>query len=467
MKMQISDHVLRVSRASLPPETLEGFVNRYVWIREGSRIVDLNAPPQIAVMGKEDFVNMVARASMERVGARGASTRIPMSKLWIDSSDRVTVTDTRYEPAIEDALFTADGATYYNTFSFPQHEEVDDPQMPPAAMAHLEYIFGDDVGQALDYFAHIIQRPYERPSWVPLNVARHHGTGRGWIDQMMIRVLGDWNCSTTKIKPLVDASGGGFSNFYDDKLWCNVPEIRVEAGARFEVDDKLRDALTDKHMLLNPKYGKQAFKMIFTRTFLCSNHLDGLLIPQEDRRIWATMVAGPPKPEHAYDHLYHHLKDKRFVAQIFHALKNRDISEFNAGGRAPMTPTKRQIILLTQSEPESAFSTIGDRVPGLDPEILTTDQVLDFTNMHDSDAKRRMRAVLKARATLYLANDKDGRLKWRGQPHKVWILKDHEKWKGASRETVREELERVQKLWDDAENQDFDAVDDREFEDFI
>ena len=450
--------IVRKSRSVLPPLTVDEFVLRYIYVSKGKLVYDTELPPMHAIMTYDEFVLHTAAASIEEIGARGGIVRTPLAKIWVSDSRRQTAIGAAYMPeSPEHNILTRHGVPVVNTFYFPYHdEEYKDTVTPPALfMSHIEYLFGEDVETALDFLAHIIQKPSERPSFVPYSIAVKHGTGRGWIDRLMHELIGTWNCSAAKIENLVNASSGGFNNFYDDTIWCNVGEIKVEAGKRFEVDDKLRDVLTDKMMLINPKYGKQAFKPVYARTFLCSNHPDGLAIPNEDRRIWATRVNGEPKAREDYDRLYDELKNPAFISKIFYSLKNRDISAFSASGRAPMTQTKREVIDLHRSEPDEAIAhlheAIGERWQSQwHPALITTDQLYSFLGARDERAQSRYRAVLKGNYPLYLANDGDGRIKWQGKPVKVWILKDVERWRKATRREVRDELDRVQRIWDES-----------------
>ncbi len=445
---------LEISKATLPPRSLEDFKRRYVHISQGSKVADLHVPPQCGIYRWDDFVKHSASAVVEEITGSGGIKRTPLAQIWLASDDRITVHDTVYHPGTTDNFVAVDGAVYYNVFCFPPHSDADDT-LPALFLDHLEYLFGDQCETMLNYLAHVIQKPQERPSFVPYNIATSHGTGRGWLDQLMIRVIGPWNCSATKIGTLIEAASGGFSNFYNDTLWVSVGEAREDGGQKFAVDDKLRDLLTDKYLMLNPKYGKQMFKAVYSRTFLCSNHIhDGLIVPEGDRRIFATLVHDSPKAEREYNMLYAELSNPSFISRCFYGLKHRDISKFNALGRAPHTEIKQRLIASSRSETEEALldlpGRIGEKLQDTwMPEIMTYEQICTFCGIRGEQAAKAMRAVLKSKAQAYYAGrGSDGRMKWRGKPVRVWITKNPKKWHKASIKDVRAELDRIQNMWD-------------------
>jgi len=460
--MSLGDELEHARRSQniLPPEDLEGFIERYIYVSKGKQVFDTKLSPMHALMTFDEFVNHTASAAFEVSGPGGGMVRTPIAKMWLADSRRATAIGAEYipqEPGRNGVFYN--GAPVINTFFFPNHDETykETTEPPSVFLEHMDYLFGEDLETALDFFAHMVQKPSERPTFVPYNIATKHGTGRGWVDSMVQKVIGVWNCSSAKIDSLFGVSTGGFSDFYYNTIWCNIGEIKVEAGKRFEVDDKLRDVLIDKTMTINPKYGKMCFMPVFTRTFLCSNHSDGLAIPAEDRRIWATRVAHGPKPSKEYDRLYEELKNPVFVAKIFYYLSNRDISKFRANGVAPYTATKHEIIHLHRSEPDEAIAHIDDAIherfqDRWKPEIITTDQLYSFLGARDERTQGRYRAVLKGQYPLYLANDGDGRLKWGDKPVKVWILKNADRWRKASRKDVRAELDRIQRIWDESKD---------------
>lgn len=55
----------------------------------------------------------------------------------------------------------------------------------------------------------------------PLHISIAHGTGRGWIVELMSKLLGQWNCTKTKMSTLCgEGDGGAFQDYLDKSLFC-------------------------------------------------------------------------------------------------------------------------------------------------------------------------------------------------------------------------------------------------------
>lgn len=87
-----------------------------------------------------------------------------------------------------------------------------------------------------------------------------HGTGRAWVSQLMARVLGPWNCARTRMKILCDNQ---FHDYLYNTLLCTIDEVK-ENDKRYEVNDKIRDVLTEPRFEVNRKYGSKKTTDIYT-----------------------------------------------------------------------------------------------------------------------------------------------------------------------------------------------------------
>ncbi|MFB9087223.1 primase-helicase family protein [Erwinia tracheiphila] len=206
--------------------------------------------------------------------------------------------------------------------------------------------------------AWFVQRPERRCPVTILHVSTAHGTGRGWISQLMERVLGKWNCSRTRMKILCDNQ---FHDYLYHTLLCTIDEVR-ENDKRYEVNDKIRDVLTEPRFEVNSKYGKKMTIDIFTGFLFYTNHIDALVLPDEDRRI--AVLGGPDVEagEEHYAHLYSVLGDSDFIAQVFWYLMNVDISRFN-WQRAPNTKERQLMIESNKSDLEAAVISVLESPP--------------------------------------------------------------------------------------------------------
>ena len=145
---------------------------------------------------------------------------------------------------------------------------------------------------------------------------------------------------------------GQYHNYLHNSLFCSIPEVKVDKN-RYDIDDEIRDRLTDSPLNLNLKYGANGTYDIFTNFLLASNHRDALVITKEDRRIFATeSYEAPPPAEYFTTLLYPALKDKVFLSQVFWWLKENVSPKFNPFMNAPMTDAKSSMIESAKSDLE-------------------------------------------------------------------------------------------------------------------
>lgn len=130
--------------------------------------------------------------------------------------------------------------------------------------------------------AWIVQRPDRRCPITILHISLLHGTGRGWVIQLMEKILGSWNCTRAKMDVICKNQ---YHDYLHHSLLCTVDEVRENTDKRYSISDQLRDILTEPRFEVNNKYGKKITEDIFTSFLFLSNHIDAIIIPEEDRRI--------------------------------------------------------------------------------------------------------------------------------------------------------------------------------------
>jgi hypothetical protein len=284
---------------------------------------------------------------------------------------------------------------------------------------HMDYII--PVEEEREWFyswmAFNIQHPEKRCMVTPLLIATDHGTGRGWIVQLMRLLLGSWNCTNTKMSTLIgEKSAGQFQDFMNDSLLCCIGEVK-EGDSDFEVSDSIRDYLTENTLELNIKYGAKQTKRVYTNFLFNSNHVDALKLKAEDRRINVFKTVDGPKSNDYYDRLYGWLEpeDKASeglmgtldettneeesedsggavydrgevrvsagVACLFHRLKNRDLAGFN--WQRPMdNKTRQDMIENNQTDIEYHFQEMLKNPPY---PVMTVSEIEEFLLEQNED----------------------------------------------------------------------------------
>lgn len=433
------------------PNDLEEFLERYVYVIEGDQISDLALPQHASTMKKNEFIGLTRGVwiSIEvRDGRSGElrEKRVQANKYWMNDAARLVVRGESYVPGGGRIVDGGDGLEYINTFTFPDHKG-GDTKLAQLFFDHLKFLIPEEdrLNMFVSFLAHIVQYPQERPKFVPLLIARKHGMGRGWIVNMMNEVLGYWNCSTMDIQ---DLSEGAFQDPMHRRLFVAIHECRTKDG-RYEIDDRIRSKLTESRLSLNLKYGKKLpNEQVYCRVVAMSNHDDALIIPLDDRRIWVHGSTGEPKSEDYYTELYDWIPEG--APHVFSALMEYDLDDFNSGMRAPMTPEKQIMQTFAQSEEaDIVLDLINHHLPeGLD--VMTFAQVkravdsfADWSVFNDVTTAR-LSYILREHCDVYGSGAEDGKLKWKGNPLRAWIMRNPDQWRDKNNADIRKQLDKTE-----------------------
>lgn len=413
---------------------------RFLFVVEGSKVADLAMEPQHSLLRIEDFNRAFANLPPVK---RGSNKQIAATKDWLWNNKRQTVRGELYHPG-KPRIYKTEGALWFNPFYKPIWPNTDDRDLVPLLSDHFELIIPEEKERKLFYhwLAYTVHVPEIRVAFTPLLISRYQGTGRGWIVKLIEKLIGPWNCSHIKIKTLAgQGNDGQYHNYLYQSLFCSIPEIKVEKN-RYDIDDAIRDKLTDSPLNLNIKYGPNGTYEIFTNFLMASNHPDALIIPEVDRRIFVTECPSkPPSEDYFSSHLYPALANERFLAQVFSFLKDYIGAPFNPYMVAPMTPAKRRIVHFSKSSTALLYEDMIDHPKIAD--VISYNIFTEFVNAKadfapDHDQVKKL-AVLRENATLL----NDGKkIKVRGNSLRLWAIRNKQKWLKADTEDLRDELNR-------------------------
>lgn len=251
----------------------------------------------------------------ERKGWHEKYTKI--TKLWVES-------DQRQE---------------YNRIVFAPKADKDDLNLwSPLPLApikgdvkpFLELIFdgianGDlDKGSwLLDWLAHIVQKPYERSSLVPVIIG-DQGTGKGMLfDRIMMKLLGHFHYKINTARILKE-------RFNDDQI-CRLLTLIDEASWRGdkEEDGILKGLTGSKFMTYEQKFGGRRAIENFSRYVVLSNNPEAIAIERSNRRYIVFETNPAYRHRHdLFDILAEEVDNGALANHIFDYLMSRDISKF-------------------------------------------------------------------------------------------------------------------------------------------
>jgi hypothetical protein len=421
--------------ARMEEDPLPEFLNRFFYVMDGDAVYDLEGLAHDKPAILKEFKNMYANIRMEiEVPApvagnddRTKTKMVPVTSQWMVDPERKSAQGFTYRPGGSEILKDAEGRQWINKFHMPvfanpcpmviQNGETKmDPEHIESLLKnffqHMEYIIPlkEEREWFYSWMAFNIQKPDIRCKVTPLLIATDHGTGRGWIVQLMNLLLGSWNCSKTKMSTLSgESSAGQYQDFMNETLFCAVEEVK-DADKPYGVLDSIRSYLTEDMLEINLKYGAKETKRVYTNFLWNSNHADALVLKAEDRRVNVFKTVDGPKDNDYYDRLYEWLeaedkanerinvpeqtvegedevydragvKVSAGVACLFHWLKSRDLADFN-WKRSMHNKARQDLIENSQTNIEYYFLELVKNPPY---EIMTLAEIKSELEMQKNE----------------------------------------------------------------------------------
>lgn len=175
------------------------------------------------------------------------------------------------------------GAALFNTYRKPTIE-LGDARMATPFLKHVRGVFNKpgDAEQFLNYMAHRVQRPWEKPRFALL-IAGGQGVGKDTAVEFCCPAIGTWNVAN--IDP--SAFESSFNEFASSAL------VRISEAANlhemskwaFNERTKVLIAGSPDVCAINPKYGQKFSVRMYCGVIITTNHLSsGIYIPADDRR---------------------------------------------------------------------------------------------------------------------------------------------------------------------------------------
>lgn len=361
-------------------------------------------------------------------------------------------------------VFEAERALWVNTYVPPMFPDTTEDSKLHIFHEHMDYLFPNTKDRELFYqwMANRVQDPAHRIKFVPLHISKHHGTGRGFIADLMAHMVGFNNLQSAKMKELAGEGQGQFNTFLNSAV-CVLHEVR-ERGKKFEVSDKVRDTLDADFLKVTAKRKTAIMKEISCSFLMFSNHFDALALTEDDRRIWA--IAGPNhiKDEKYYNRLYACLNDPEFLMQVYGYLMHLDISSFNRGMRAPdYSGMRHRLIENTETEEDVVIAALLEDMPF---KIALRDQIFEWAEYAFPSSSLNQRSINKIL-------DNEGcrrlhRLRWDKNPNCIPIQLAGEKLTNNPRHNrkIRNELEKTQAIIDRMKMGEMDMLEE-DYDDLI
>ena len=423
--------------------TLTEALERFVFLSDGSRVADIFNPTyDLSVKDWEVTYNASTAVIQhpDQIGLDGEIIKIPdetvkVVKRWLTSRWRKTVITKTFKAGSELILHNPQELMAINTWR--PYDRSGPAGSPERFLQHIDFLFPDscDRGRFLDWLAHIEQRPGELPHTAWLHIAKNFGLGRNWLASVLSRV---WAGSVAANLDLVQLLKSGFNGGLSRKVLAVVDEIR-EGGrdSQWEHAEKLKSVITEETRLINPKYGRQSIEFNSCRWLMFSNHRSAIPMEQGDRRIEVVILDATPKDAGYYQQLYRALNDPAFIAGVAAYLGSRDLSGFNAGRHATNNESKQIATRASQSPMVEWCQMLLDHWP---VDIITSRNL--HSVLEGDTGNGSLNAAHRRTLEQFGIESLKTPVRVNGASTRLSILRNASKWKDASAEVIRVEIER-------------------------
>lgn len=296
-------------------ESNAGKVGQLLIAPDNQKTVNYMRPPEFSTLIDNHFHKQWVWG--ERTGWRPQYTKV--SKLWLESEERQ-----EYRKVIFDVNDQPGALNLWSPLPLkPVRGDV---------TLFLELIFegvaNGDMDKAfwlIDWLAHIIQKPADKSSLVPVLLG-DQGTGKGMLfDRIMKAILGHFHykimTSGALMKQFNTAQLARLLTFIDESTW---------RGNKSE-DGVLKGLTGSRTLEVEYKFGASNVFNNYSRYAIASNNMEAVAIERSNRRYLVFEVNKSFAQKHSFfSEINRQLTDGNLAAAIYDHFLSRDLKDFSA-----------------------------------------------------------------------------------------------------------------------------------------
>jgi hypothetical protein len=203
---------------------------------------------------------------------------------------------------------------------------------------HIQSLFPNDIDRKIfmDWIAMTVTKPAIRIPWAPLLISVP-GAGKGFIFQVMAKMMGEHNCVMINPERLENQFNGFMAN---STLVC-LDEMKF--STRFGVSDKLKNLISEPVLEVNVKGIAEKQAKVYANWIIFTNHDNAAFVEQGDRRLWIYKIKGVQSQEH-FEELWEWFDDDGNLSHLLRWFLDYDLKGFKYAAHPPMTEAKREMI---------------------------------------------------------------------------------------------------------------------------
>ena len=355
-----------VTTSDTPPDWFAGFC----YVKSSDKYFNVNSG---GTYSAEGFRTEFTRYMPHRSNGGKEDPVIYARERW----NIVTVDDLMYHPQ-QDVFFNHAGRQYANTFN---PNSMPAPAAPTVHCAAAIQAFQDHLymlcGQRdwlyfllLQWLAHNVQRPGHKIRWSPL-IKGVQGDGKSIVGDLIFAAMGESNVKITS--PSNISNKGGFTDWATGKAINFIEEIRLEGKEKHALYNAMKLFVGDTRADVNRK-GKASGDTMpnVMNHWANSNYGDAIPVDPRERR-WLIIFSPYNNIDEAVvakgfpdaDHLVRHFKmlgdSMRAEPGAWRGwLMSIDTSTFDPDGRAPNTPERESMRLMSGNTIDQAIVDVLD-----------------------------------------------------------------------------------------------------------
>ena len=286
---------------------------------------------------KSDFADLVAPYHW----TTNMGKKVTFFNEWIRDKDRRIYTSINWIPSTKEELNMDNN---YNSFKGFKSELIDVPdanimkydvtenydgEAVKLINKHIRFMTGSDGGAKyiMNYIAHMFQKPEELPL-VAIIFKSMQGSGKDILTDIIGEIVG--NSLIYKDSKMENLISGTFNASLKNKLLVQINEVCGKDG-HFN-KELLKDLITVKNLKIREMRTDIQEMTNYLRLFLCTNNLNAISIPKDDRR-YCVFRCGEPKNKKYYDNIGSIMGNKLKLDSIYSYFMTRDISKFDIKDR--------------------------------------------------------------------------------------------------------------------------------------
>jgi hypothetical protein len=288
-------------------------------------------------------------------------------------------------------LIKQEGAAVFNSYR-PPTIELGDAKLAKPFVEHVERVFPKpgDAKQFLDYMAHRVQRPDEKPRFALL-IAGAQGVGKDTAIEFCIPAIGAWNCANIEPGDL----DTGFNEFAANVLVRVSEAANLHDMSKWAFNERMKVLIAGvpDNIAINPKYGQKYSVRLHCGVIITTNHMaTGIYIPADDRRYDVIDAASKlemgietdKKSKDYFSDLWGWFLEDGGASHVAAFLHERDIKKFSAANGQRKTEAHKTVVTSNMTSDHWLLDVLEELK---DPKVVRADAVMGLALKNGGNAK--------------------------------------------------------------------------------